>query len=195
LGKKNKPEVQPCAEEMEAKNQQEPEVLSEEQTDSNMPETVTLTKDEMEQVRAHIAALQQEKEQTVELAQRLQADFDNYRRRNASLRTESYDEGVRNCIKELLPVLDNFDRAMQAAPEGDSWCSGIALVQKQLVDTLQKLGLQEIPADGKFDPNLHEAVMQEAADGKESGEILDVFQKGYQVNSRMIRPSMVKVAQ
>lgn len=159
-------------------------------------DSITLTKEEMDQVKNHIAALQQEQKQTVELAQRLQADFDNYRRRNASVRAESYEEGLRDCIKQLLPILDNFDRALQKTEGiGEDWLVGITLVHRQLLEALGKMGLEEVPSDGQFDPNLHEAVMQEPCAGKESGSIIEVLQKGYQVKNRIIRHSMVKVAQ
>ena len=161
-------------------------------------ETVTLTQEEFQKVQEHIETLQKEKDEMQLLAQRTQADFDNFRRRNATVRSDSLEEGKRECIKALLPVLDNFDRAMETETDSDSdkaWRDGVALVQKQLLDELSKLGMQEIEADGKFDPNLHNAVMQEKAEGKESGDILAVFQKGYRVGDRIIRHSMVKVAE
>jgi len=175
---------------------EEPVVQQTEETAAAEPETYVLTAEEMKVAREQIEKLRQEKDDTVALLQRNQADFDNYRRRNASVRADSIEEGKRECIKALLPVLDNFDRAMDNASEADAaWCEGVKLVHRQLLDTLQKLGMSEIEADGKFDPNVHEAVMQEAADGKESGDILAVFQKGYRVGDRIIRHSMVKVAQ
>lgn len=76
-----------------------------------------------------------------------------------------------------------------------AWREGVKLVYRQFVETLQKMELSEIDTSGKFDPNLHEAVMQEAVEGKESGEIIAVFQKGYRVGDRIIRHSMVKVAE
>ncbi len=160
------------------------------------PGSYTLTAEEFQAARTHIETLQKEKDETVGLLQRIQADFDNFRRRNAAVRAESYEEGKRDCMKELLPVLDNFDRAMEHAGACDeSWREGVALVQRQLLDTLAKLGLEEIPADGAFDPNLHEAVAREKADGKESGEVLQVLQKGYRAGERILRHSMVKVAE
>ena len=159
-------------------------------------EKVQLTQEEFEKVKAHIEALQKEKEELVSAAQRLQADFDNYRKRNSSLRTDSLDEGARDCMRALLPTLDNFDRALSNADGVDaSFVSGMALVQKNLLETLQKLGLQEIDATGAFDANLHNAVMQEAVEGKASGEILEVLQKGYEAKGKILRYSMVRVAE
>ena len=150
----------------------------------------------MKTARERIESLQKEKEETVALLQRNQADFDNYRRRNATVRTDSLEEGRRECIKSLLPVLDNFDRAMENdSAEDSSWREGVKLVHRQLLETLQKMGMSEIDTSGKFDPNIHEAVMQEAVEGMESGAIIAVFQKGYRVGDRIIRHSMVKVAE
>ena len=182
---KNEPAQQNC----------EAEVNAEVKSEETVPENVTLTKAEFDQVKAHIDGLQKEKDETVQMAQRLQADFDNYRKRNASLRLESLDEGAREIIKDILPVLDNFDRAMENTANVDpGYVEGIRLVHKQLLGILEKNGLEEIPADGMFDADLHNAVMQEEAEDKESGMITAVFQKGYKVKNRIIRHSMVKVA-
>lgn len=160
------------------------------------PEAYVLTAEEMQTARERIEKLQKERDETVALLQRNQADFDNFRRRNAAVRTDSLDEGRRECIRALLPVLDNFDRAMESGSADDAaWREGVKLVYRQFVETLQKMELSEIDTSGKFDPNLHEAVMQEKAEGKESGEIIAVFQKGYRVGDRIIRHSMVKVAE
>ena len=164
--------------------------------DNGQAHTYTLTPEEFEAARAHIAKLQKEKDETVALLQRNQADFENFRRRNASIRTDSYEEGKRECMRALLPALDNFDRALEnECAADDSWRAGVRLACRQLHELLEKLGLEEIETDGKFDPSLHEAVMQEPSEGRESGEILAVLQKGYRVGDRIIRHSMVKVAQ
>ena len=158
--------------------------------------SVTLTADEFKQAQAHIQQLQKERDDTVSLLQRNQADFDNYRRRNAQVRAESYEEGRRDVMAKLLPVLDNFERAIEAETASDkAWHDGVLLVFKQLNEELGKLGLTVIDDGGKFDPNLHNAVMQEAVEGKETGDIVAVFQKGYKVGERIIRHSMVKVAE
>lgn len=150
----------------------------------------------LDKAKQRIAELEKEKEEVIAVAQRLHADFDNYRKRNASLRIDSFDEGKRDCIKALLPVLDNFDRAMENAGGVEpGFLEGIQLVQRLLLDTLNKLGLEEVPSDGEFDPVFHNAVMQEAVPGKKNGEILEVLQKGYRVDDKIIRHSMVKVAE
>jgi molecular chaperone GrpE len=159
-------------------------------------ESYTLTAEEFAAARAHIEAITKEKDETVVLLQRIQADFDNFRRRNASVRLDSYEEGKRDTVKELLPALDNLERALDAIPaENASLREGIAMVQRQMLDSLKKLGLEEVESDCIFDPNKHEAVMREKVEGKESGEIVVVFQKGYRMGDRIIRHCMVKVAE
>lgn len=178
--------------------QQTPEIngtAAEAEQVPEIPETVTLTRDEFDQVKNWIDALQKDKDDTVAMAQRLQADFDNYRKRNAAIRMDSLEEGTRELIRSLLPVLDNFDRALDNSETADQgWVDGVRLVHKQFMGILEKNGLTEIPAEGAFNADLHEAVMQEEAEGVQSGEILSVLQKGYKVKDRIIRHSMVKVA-
>ena len=174
---------------------QNPESAVVEETASEQA-SYTLTAEEFAAAKAHIEAITKEKDETVTLLQRIQADFDNFRRRNASIRLDSYEEGKRDTVKELLPALDNLERALDAIPaENASFREGIAMVQRQMLDSLKKLGLEEIENDCKFDPTKHEAVMREKVEGKESGEIVVVFQKGYRMGDRVIRHCMVKVAE
>ena len=156
-------------------------------------EEIILTQEQAKLLKAELDKLRDEKEDAVRQAQRLQAEFDNYRKRNASLAADSRDDGVRDVVKQLLPVLDNFERAMQNAPEDDPFVEGIRIIARQLTDNLKKCGMEEIEAEGAFDPNLHEAVMKDSVEGVESGMITAVFQKGYRVKGRIIRHTMVKV--
>lgn len=166
------------------------------ESEASDQESYTLTAEEFAAAKAHIEAITKEKDETVNLLQRIQADFDNFRRRNASIRLDSYEEGKRDTVKELLPALDNLERALDAIPaENASLRDGIAMVQRQMLDSLKKLGLEEVEDDCKFDPNKHEAVMREKVEGKESGDIVVVFQKGYRMGDRVIRHCMVKVAE
>lgn len=165
-------------------------------SDTQEAEYVKLSKTEFDTVKAHIETLKKEKDEAIALAQRLQADFDNYRKRNATLKADSYQEGMRDCAKALIPSLDNFDLAIQNMETVDPcYLDGVKLVQRALLDALNKLGLQEIQADGVFDPNLHNAVLQEPAEGRQSGEILEVLRKGFEMNGKILRHSMVKVAE
>ncbi|MBQ1632083.1 MAG: nucleotide exchange factor GrpE [Clostridia bacterium] len=171
------------------------ETTEKEQQTEKQPETVTMTQEELETVKKHIDELQKKLDDTIALLQRNQADFDNYRKRNATVRLDSYDEGKRDCIKALLPVLDDFDRVAESDEKAEGWADGVKLVHKKLADILTKEGLTEIPSDGVFDPELHNAVMTEAVEGMESGNIVQTFQKGYKVKEKIIRHSMVKVSE
>lgn len=174
--------------ELQQDAQQEP-------SETALPEEIVFTREEFEKVREHMEALKKENAATIALAQRIQADFENYRKRNANISCDSMDEGVRETIRALLPTIDNFERAMQnPGCSGDAWLEGIGLVYRQMMDALTKQGLAEIDTSGQFDPQLHEAVMQEEAPGKQSGTILEILQKGYMVKDRIVRHSMVKVA-
>ena len=185
-------------------NCEAPETVTDEQTETATKESnqaeqavsemVQLTADEFNQVKAHIEELQIAHDAAAAANQRSQADFANFKRRNATIAADSFLEGKIGVISRLLPVLDDFDRALECACADAAYSDGIKLVQRRLFDELTKLGLKEIPTDGKFDPNFHEAVMQEPSD-MERGSILLVLRKGYTVDNRIIRHSMVKVAQ
>lgn len=151
---------------------------------------------EIQKYNARILELEAQLEDAVSTAQRLQAEFDNFRKRNARLRAESIEEGTENTIKGLLETLDSFERALesQSTSTDDAFFKGMELVYKQMVDALHKQGLNEIEADGAFDPSLHEAIMQDDSGEYESGTITAVLQKGYKVNNRIIRHTLVKVA-
>ena len=186
--------IQDVAEGTAQSAEQQNEETCSEKEPSKPADGVTMTKAEFLQVKEHIEKLKNEREELVNLAKRTQADFDNFRKRNAAISCESLEEGTRCVIKELLPVIDNFERALQTGGEGDAWREGVRLVYKQFVNVLEKNGLAEIESEGQFDPELHEAVLQEEAEGKAEGEIVEVLQKGYKVKNRIIRHSMVKVA-
>ncbi len=189
--KKNKPqEVEPVEQTVESVEQTADQQQTEPESD-----VVTMTQEELETVKKHIDELQKKLDETIALLQRNQADFENYRKRNASVRADSYDEGKRDCIKALLPVLDDFDRVSESDSSAEGWADGVKLVHRKLTETLQKEGLLEIPSDGTFDPELHNAVMTEQVEGMESGNIVQTFQKGYKVKEKIIRHSMVKVSE
>lgn len=127
---------------------------------------------------------------------RLMADFQNFRRRTDKEKSDIYAYGNEKLVLELLPVLDNFERALAAAEEGDKFAEGMQLIYKQMVDALTKNKVEEIEAEGKpFDHNLHNAVMRQPQEGAESDTIINVLQKGYKLNGKVVRPSMVIVAE
>jgi molecular chaperone GrpE len=128
---------------------------------------------------------------------RLAADFQNYRKRTEKERFERYTEGKKDLAADILPVLDNFERAVTGeARQDEAVAEGLEMILKQLSDVLAKNGVAEIEALGAdFDPNLHHAVAMEASGEHESGKVCDVLQKGYAIGDKIIRPAMVKVAQ
>lgn len=164
-------------------------------TEAEPQTTYSLTQAEMDQVKAHIDDLQKKLNDMIALLQRNQADFENYRKRNQSVRTDSYEEGKRDCITAILPVLDDFDRVIESDSKADGWAEGVKLVHRKMVEILKKEGLTEIEADGAFDPNLHNAVMTESVEGTDSGMVVGVLQKGYSVKDKIVRHSMVKVSE
>lgn len=149
-------------------------------------------------LQEQIGELSKARDEYLNLAQRVQADFDNFRKRNASVRADALEEGNRKAVTALLPVLDNMERTLQAmAAMEESYRAGAEMVLRQMVEVLHGLGLEEIPAEGQaFDPQVHEAVMQGPADAEHpAGTVLAVMQKGYTVKGRVVRASMVQVAQ
>ncbi|WP_243136921.1 nucleotide exchange factor GrpE [Alkaliphilus serpentinus] len=128
---------------------------------------------------------------------RLQADFINYKKRVEKEKSEIYQYANEKLAEDLLSIIDNLERAVTAASEEDKsnkLFQGIQLVMKQLTDTLGRHGIEEIDALNKpFDMNLHHAVVQEEADA-EADIVTEVFQKGYKINNKVLRPAMVKVA-
>ena len=125
---------------------------------------------------------------------RLMADFQNYKRRVEKEKTDLYSYANEKLVTEMLDVIDNFERALEHEEVGDGFKEGMEMIFKQLSDVLKKAGLAEIPALGEeFDPNFHNAVMTEETEEYESGKVSGVMQKGYTLNGKVIRPSMVKV--
>ena len=139
---------------------------------------------------------QEQSEEYLNLAQRVQADFDNFRRRNKATRAEAFEEGAREVIKQLLPVVDNLERAIAQETADESLMTGVKMVYRQLMDTLEKRGVSVIDRLGeKFDPNLENAVMQGTADEGEAGCVCAVLQKGYKLGEFVLRHAMVKVVE
>jgi molecular chaperone GrpE len=122
------------------------------------------------------------------------ADFDNYRKRTEREKADFHRYATANLLRDLLPVLDNFERALDHAPD-EEFGRGVALIYKQLMDTLTRHGLRPIDeANVPFDPNIHEGVIREETDAYPSHTVMEVLQKGYFLHDRLLRPAMVKVA-
>lgn len=127
---------------------------------------------------------------------RLMAEFQNYKKRVAKEKNDIREYATEKLVMELLPVLDNFERALAASAEDDpaGYAKGMELIFTQMVTELQKSGLTEVEAEGQdFDPTKHNAVMTEENEELESGKVSKVLQKGYALNDKVIRPSMVAV--
>ena len=128
---------------------------------------------------------------------RLQAEYENFKKRTEKEWTERSKAATQRLMTDLLAVLDSFDKALEDTKEDcdqDSLRAGLEKLHKQLFQTLQREGLKEIKAEGMFDPFMHEALMREERDDAEDGRILEVYQKGYSLGQRPLRPARVKVA-
>jgi molecular chaperone GrpE len=143
-----------------------------------------------------LATVTAERNEYLALAQRVQADFENYRKRALRDQDRVVAHAHERLVRELLPVLDGLERALEAAErhEEAALVDGVRLVEKSLRAALEKEGLVEIPADGEFDPHVHEALLSRPDDGAEPGAVLEVVQRGYRLGDRVIRPARVVVA-
>lgn len=135
-------------------------------------------------------------EEYLSLLQRVQADFDNFRRRTTQEREDWAKYSSMRLITSFLPILDNFERALHAAGDDlDRFKEGVELIHRQLKEVLEKDGVRVMETVGcEFDPNMHEAVMQGTSDEHPDNIVIEEFQKGYLLADRVIRPAMVKVA-
>lgn len=168
----------------------EKEILQEETAETEeMQEMEDVQEDELTKV-------QKQAEEYLNMAQRVQADFDNFRKRTKATRAEAFEDGAREFIKNLLPVVDNMERALSQQTEDESFKTGVNMIYRQLMDTLEKRGVEVIERQGeKFDPNLENAVMQGTTDEGEPGTVCTVLQKGYKMGDFVLRHAMVKVVE
>ncbi|WP_080874659.1 nucleotide exchange factor GrpE [Oceanobacillus timonensis] len=185
---------------MAENEKKEEESLQEEQeiVDAAADETETETEsaDETNDVEAQAEALKNEKEELENRLLRLQAEFDNYKRRTLKEREAERKYKAQDMVQELLPVMDNFERALQVevSGENESILEGIDMVYRQLQDVFSSQGVSVIETEGAdFDPNIHHAVMQVEDDSVETNKVVEELQKGYLLKDRVIRPAMVKV--
>jgi molecular chaperone GrpE len=173
-----------------------------EELEENQAEAVA-TSENMEQLSAEITALNKKlaeaEAKTSEYKDnwlRSQAEFQNYRKRVERDSELTYVSLKGDIIKKILPVLDDLERALQNRSAEDPWASGIELVARKFQNILESEGVKKIEALGvEFDPNFHEAISHEPADGVQSGYVIGVVQNGYMIGERVIRPALVRVAQ
>ncbi len=156
----------------------------------------TLTNEELiEKLNKDLEEEKKKSEEYFDHLKRNMAEFDNYKKRMAKEKESLYATIASDFLLDLLPILDNFEKAVEAPTTDETFKNGIDMIYNSLNDTLKKSGLEEIEALGKeFDPNYHEAVMHIEDDKFKEKEIVEVFRKGYKLGDRVIRHSMVKVA-
>ncbi len=144
-----------------------------------------------------LAALTAERDEYLDLAQRVQADFENYRKRAAREQERLVAHAHERLVRELLPILDDLERAVEAAErhEEAQLVEGVKLVEQSLRNALRKEGLVEIETDGAFDPHVHEALLAQPGGDAEPGSVLEVVQRGYRVGDKVVRPARVIVAE
>ncbi len=182
----------------------EEKVDTEEETAANKPEAEAAAEAPAEEVNAEKEdptqkALDEANAKAAEylqLAQRVQADFENFRRRNETVRADAYADGRKDVAAVMLPVLDNLERAVEAAAgsQDEALKNGVEMVLKQMTDAYGKLDVKPIDRLGeKFDPNLENAILQGNEEDGEPGTVCQVLQKGYMIGDKVLRHAMVKV--
>ena len=144
------------------------------------------------------AELQKQRDEFYDRLLRKTAEFDNYRKRTDRERLQLSEAAAADLLQELLPLVDDMERALKADPGGDATAAirrGVELIHKQLLETLRKRGVTPIESLGvDFDPHYHMAVSHEPAEGRREGEVIEEFRRGYMLGDRLLRPAMVKVA-
>ena len=189
MSKKKKNEREPAQE-----IKQEPAEAPEEETEAAAEAEAPA--EEANPLQAELDAANARTAEYLAMAQRVQADFENYRKRNESVRADAYSDGKKDAASAMLTVLDNLERAADAAAQSadEALKSGVQLVLKQMTEVYQKMGVTPIDRAGeKFDPNLENAILQGTADEGEPGTVCQVLQKGYRMGDRVLRHAMVKV--
>lgn len=172
-----------------------PEDAAKDAADAAAPDAQEAPEDDASALKAQVESLQAALEEKDNRVKRLQADFENFRRRTSKEREELANVVTQDLLKGMLPILDNFDRAMAAEQkDSESFQKGVEMIYTQLHETLKNDGLEPIETAGqKFDPNFHQAVMRVENPDLEDDTIAQELQKGYIVKGRVIRPSMVQV--
>lgn len=144
---------------------------------------------------AEVERLQGERDQLLDRLTRLQAEFDNYRKREAKERTEYRDYALANTVEQFLPVLDNFQLALKSQGSAEQLRSGVDLIVRQMEEIIRSLGVQPVPAvNAVFDPRLHEAIEMVEREDVPDHHVIEEVRRGYTLRDRLLRPAMVRVA-
>lgn len=151
--------------------------------------------EQVDQLQIERDGLKVERDELRELLLRRQAEFDNFRKRTEKERSEYLQYAGMELVRDMLPILDDFDRALKVEGGNPEYTKGVEMIYSRMYDTLKKLGLEPIETGGKtFDPHLHQAVERVETTDAPDGTILGEFQRGYHFKGKLLRPSMVKVA-
>lgn len=184
-----------------SKKGKEEEILDEEMVEETISEEEEQEDEEVKEsskVETLKAQLKQEKEKSEEYYEHLKrnmAEFDNFKKRISKEKDMMYDTISADIVGKLLPTLDNFEKALSAETSDESFKEGMQMIYNQVLDTLKNIGVEEIEAmNTTFDPNIHEAVMHVEDENYGEKEVIDVFRKGYKIGDKIIRHTMVKVA-
>ena len=178
-------------EELQADPASEIEILNAAEAEQGTPamdEVGTVTQGEFDRV-------QQDRDQLLDRVARLQAEFDNARKREQRERQEFRDYAVSNAVEQFLPVLDNFQLALKAKGSEEQLRAGVELIMRQMEDALRTLGVQQVETVGtQFDPRVHEALGSEETNEHPDDQVLEEIRKGYRIKEKLLRPALVKVA-
>ncbi len=176
-------------------NDNNQEILDEEQNEEISEEEITEELETEPEENAE-GSPEEELEAAQEQYLRLYAEFENFRKRTAREKMETFGDATARCVEQLLPVVDNFERAMDAPCTDEQYKGGMEMIFAQFRSYLEKLGVTEIEALGaEFDPRIHQAIKrEEATEEFAENTVCEVFQKGYMLKERLIRPAMVAVA-
>jgi molecular chaperone GrpE len=155
-----------------------------------------ITDEEQVEDSTDLSSVSKERDEYLDALQRLKAEFDNYRKRVARDQQELAARAHERLVKELVPILDDLERALEAAGQHEEAQleEGVRLVHRSLGDLLTREGLREVETDGKFDPHTQEALLSQPSD-EEEGQVIQVLQKGYKLGDRVVRPARVVISQ
>ena len=172
----------------------EAELVEDEQS-STSPENDAA--DQVERDLDELGETKRERDEYLELAQRTKADFENYRKRVSKEASEALARGKAELARELVPVIDNLERALEASPsDSDALVKGVSMVLEELRAKLAAAGVESFdPTGERFDPQLHEALSTRPAEGTEAGTVIETVEKGYRLNGQVLRPARVVVSQ
>lgn len=185
--------------ETQAEQTNETETTTE--TPTQQDANATATQDEvLDRLVNELKEARQQADEAIDQALRAKAELQNFRRRKERESSERVAQANANLLREILPVLDDFERAFANVPasisgEEQVWVEGFRLIERKLHTILERQGVTPIESSGEFDPNLHEAISMEPSDDVPSGEIIAEVQRGYKLNDKVLRPARVRVAQ